>query len=181
MEHLSFDIICRIADRAIAQSEMDLHLTHLKFCQTCRQEIEMQRSIIKVSREAKLINPSNSFTQGVLDVIMPSKKKWYEWLLHNMSNVIAMALVLTFLGYIFSITDTSSFQNDKPSKVKPVLDFLKNIQISSQQLSSYLTPKFPVQSLNVPHTHTILFALLAIILLVFIDRIAGYFFRQIKA
>jgi hypothetical protein len=157
-------------------------LTHWKSCQSCQQEIELQRSIVKISRKAQLVNPSNSFTQSVLDVIIPSqKKRWYEWLLHNMGNVIAMASVLTFLGYIFSITDTSAIQNDKPMKVKPIIEFLKIIQEGSQQLGSYLTPKFPIQNLGTSHTHTLVFALLAIILLVFIDRIAGHFFRQLKA
>jgi hypothetical protein len=182
MEHLSFDIICRIADGDMPQDEIELHLTHWKSCQSCQQEIELQRSIVKVSREAQLVNPTNSFTQSVLDVIIPSqKKRWYEWLLHNMGNVIAMASVLAFLGYIFSITDTSAFQNDKPTKVKPILEFVKIIQEGSQQLGSFLTAKFLIQSSGASHTHTIVFALLALVLIVFIDRIAGHFFRQLKA
>jgi hypothetical protein len=181
MEHLSFDNICRIADGNMPQNEMELHLTHWKSCQSCQQEIELQRSIVKASRKIQLINPSNSFTQSVLDVIMPSqKKRWYEWLLHNMGNVIAMASVLAFLGYIFSITDNSAFQNDKPSKAKPVMEFVKIIQEGSQQLSNYLTPKFPVQNSGASHVHTVVFAMLAIVILVFIDRIAGHFFRQLK-
>jgi hypothetical protein len=181
MEHLSFDIICKIADGDMLQSEIELHLTHWKSCQSCQQEIELQRSIVKVSRKAQLVNPSNSFTQSVLDVIIPSqKKRWYEWLLHNMGNVIAMASVLAFLVYIFSITGTSAFQNDKPTKVKPILEFLKIIQEGSQQLGSYLTSKFPIHNLGASHTHTIVFALLAIVLLAFIDRIVGHFFRQLK-
>ena len=182
MEHLSFDTICRIADGDMPQGELELHLDHWKSCQSCQQEIELQQSIVKVSRKAQLINPKNSFTQSVLDVIIPSqKKRWYEWLLHNMGNVIAMASVLAFLGYIFSITDTSAFENDKSTKVKPVIEFLKIIQDGSQQLVSYLTPKFPIHNLGAQHTHTIVFALLAIVLLAFIDRIAGHFFRQLKA
>jgi hypothetical protein len=114
--------------------------------------------------------------------VHPSQKKmWYEWLLHNMGNVIAMASVLAFFVYIFSITGTSAFQSDKPTKVKPILEFLKIIQEGSQQLGSYLTQKFPIHNLGASHTHTIVFALLAIALLVFIDRIAGHFFRQLKA
>jgi hypothetical protein len=182
MEHLSFNIICRIADGDMPQSEIELHLNHWKSCQSCQQEIELQRSIVKVSHKAQLVNPSNSFTQSVLDVIIPSqKKRWYEWLLHNMGNVIAMASVLAFLGYIFSITDNSAFQNDKPSKAKPVMEFVKIIQEGSQQLSNYLTPKFLIQSSGASHAHTFVFALLALVLLVFIDRIAGHLFRRLKA
>jgi len=182
MEHLSFDIICRMADGDMPQSEMELYLTHLKSCQYCQREIEIQRLIVKVSRKAQFVSPSNSFTQSILDVIIHSqKKKWYEWLLHNMGNVIAMASVLAFLGYIFSITDTGTFQNDKPPKVKSIFEFVKLIQEGSHQLGSFLTQKFSTQSLGTSHTHTIIFALLALVLLVFIDRIAGHFFRQLKA
>jgi len=182
MEHIPFDVICRIADGDMPQGELELYLDHWKTCQSCQQEIELQRSIEKVSRKAQLINPSNSFTQSVLDVIIPSqKKRWYEWLLQNMGNIIAMASVLSFLGYIFSITSISTFQNDKPIKVNPVLGILNIIQESSQQLGNYLTPKFPIQNLGVSHTNTIVFALLAIVLLAFIDRIAGHFFRQLRA
>ncbi len=182
MEHLSFDIICRIADGDMSQSEIELYLTHWKSCQSCQQEIELQRSIVKVSRKAQLVNPSNSFVKNILDVILPSqRKRWYEWLLHNMGNVIAMASVLAFLAYIFSITDIGAFQNDKSTEVKLILEFLKIIQDGSQQIGNYLTPKFPIQNIGAFHMHTIVFALLAIILLVFIDRIAGHFFRHLKA
>jgi hypothetical protein len=182
MEHLSFDIICKIADGDMPQSEMESYLAHGKSCQSCQQEIELQRSIIKVSHMVQLVYPSNSFTQSVLDVIVPSqKKRWYEWLLHNMGNIIAMASVLAFLVYIFSITDTGTFQNNKPTKVGPILEFLKIIQDGSQQLGSYLTPKFPIQNSDASQTHTIVYTLLAIVLLVFIDRIAGHFFHQLKA
>jgi hypothetical protein len=182
MEHLSFDIICRIADGDIPQNEIELHFTHLKSCQTCQQEVELQRSIVRVSQQVRLVNPSTNFTQNVLDEVIPSqKKRWYGWLLNNTGNVIAMALALAFFWYIFSIIDTYAFKNDNSTKIKPVIEFFKIIQMGSQQLGSYLTPKFPIQNLGASHTHSIIFALLAIVLLVFIDRIADHFFRRMKA
>jgi len=181
MKHLSFDIICRISDGDIPQSEIELHLTHLKSCQACQKEVELQRSIVRVSQQVRLVNPSTNFTQNVLDVIIPSRKKrWYERLLYNMGNVIVMALALAFFWYIFSVIDTHAFKNDNPTKIKPVIEFIKIIQTGSQQLGSYLTPKFPAQNLGVSHSQTIVFALLAIVLLVIIDKIAGHFFRRMK-
>jgi hypothetical protein len=182
MEHLSFETICSIADGNISQGEMESHLTHWRSCQYCQKEVELQRSIVQTSRKVQLINPSNNFTRSILDVIIPSqKKKRYEWLLRNMGNIIAMTSVLTFLGYVFSIADFRAFQNDAPSKVSPILDFIKVTQEASRQFTSYLTSKFLSQNLNTSHIHTIIFALLAIVLLVFIDRIAGHFFRRLKA
>jgi hypothetical protein len=180
MEHLSFDIICRIADGDKPQNLNESCLTHLQSCRPCQQEIELQRSIIKVSHDAKLVNPSKRFTQNVLDVISPSgKKKWYEGLLHNMGNIIAMASVLTFLMYIFSITNTSISQNDRPSNAKSVIEFVKIIQDSGRLLTDFLTSKLTTQSSEASDTNTIFVAFLAIVLLVFIDRIANRFIRKL--
>jgi hypothetical protein len=181
MEHLSFEIICRIADGDIQQDELAAYSTHLSSCQVCQQEIALQKSIIKVSRQTQLINPSNEFIQNVLDVVNPSKKKkWYEWILQNMGNMIAMAAVLTFLGYVFSMTENGPYQTNKPTIVEPMLDFFKVIQNGSNQFVKYITQKPHLQSMASPQTNTIGFALLAIALLVFIDQIANYFMRQSK-
>jgi hypothetical protein len=182
MEHLSIDIICRIADGDIQQNEMAVHLTHLNSCRSCQREVELQRSIVKVSRHAQLINPSSDFAKNVLDAVIPSKKKrWFELILHNLGNIIAMASVLTFLGYIFSITENSPLQSDKPARGEPVLEFFRIIQDGGKQLSNYLMQKTNIQGTDALQSHTIVFALLAIILLVFIDQVAGHFFRRSKA
>ncbi len=182
MNHLSFDVICRIADGDIPQSEIELYLIHLKSCQTCQKEVELQKSIVRISQKIQLVKPSINFTQNVLNDVIPSKKKkWYEWILNNMGNVIAMALALAFFWYAFSFTDAHAFKNNSPTKIEPVIEFVKIIQIGSQQLSGYLTPKIHPQNVDVSHSQTITFALLAIVLLVIIDRIAGHFFHRIKA
>jgi hypothetical protein len=182
MEHLSFEIICRIADGEINQNEMAVHLSHWNSCRSCQHEVELQRSIIKISRQTQLINPSTGFAQNVLDAVIPSKKKiWYKWILHNLGNMIAMTSVLTFLWYIFSITANGPFQNNKPTTVGPILDFFKIIQSGSNQFVKFLTSKSHIQGIETSQTSTIAFALLAIILLVFIDHIADHFFRHSKA
>ena len=181
MEHLPFDIICRIADAELEHDDMVVHLEHWKACRSCQREVELQQSIVKVTRQSKLVSLSANFSQSVLDTIIPSRKKrWYEWVLHNLGNIISMTLVLAFLGYVFSVTETSTFQNDRQTKVGPISEFFKIVQDGSHQLGTYLTPKFPVQAQNGSQSHTIFFALLAIVLLVFIDQIAGYFFKRSK-
>ena len=181
MEHLSFDIICRIADGELKQVEMELWLTHLNSCTSCQKEVELQKSILKVSRQTQLIYPSDSFTRNVLEAIIPTKKKrWYQWILHIMGNTIAMAAVLTFLWYIFSMTENSSFQYKKPTTVEPILNLFKIIQNGYNQFVQYLTTKSPIHGLETSQTSTIGFALLAIVLLVLIDQIADYYFRRSK-
>lgn len=179
MEHLSFDIICRIADGDLKQIEITEQLMHWKSCLSCQREVELQRSIINISRQANLINPSKDFAQNVLDTVIPNKKgRWYKWILHNLGNMIAMTSVLTFLGYVFSMTENSPFQNNKPTTVEPILDSFKIIQNGTNQFVKYLTSKSHVQGIETSQSNTIVFALLAIILLVFIDHIADHFFHR---
>jgi len=181
MEHLPFDVICRIADGNLEHDGMTGHVEHWKSCRLCQREVELQQSIINVLRQSQLISPSSNFSQNVLDTIIPSRKKrWYEWILLNMGNIISMTLVLAFLGYVFSVTETGTYHNDKQTKVGPISEFLKIIQDGSRQLGTYLTPKFPVHAHNTTQTHTIIFALLAVILLVFIDKIAVHFLQRSK-
>jgi hypothetical protein len=181
MEHLSFDIICRIADGELKQIEMELWLTHLNSCPSCQKEVELQKSILTVSRLTQLINPSVNFTQNVLEAVIPTKKKkWYLWILHNLGNTIAMAVVLSFLWYIFSITENSPLQNNKPTTIEPILNFFKIIQNGCNQFVQYLTPKSPLHGIETSQTTTIGFALLAIVLLAIIDQIANYYFRKSK-
>jgi hypothetical protein len=97
-----------------------------------------------------------------------------------MGNIIAMASVLSFMGYIFSVTGNSPFQEETPSKVTPIMQFFKIFQDGSKQLGSYLVQKSHLQGLETSHTNTIAFAFLAILLLVFIDKIAGHFFYRSK-
>jgi hypothetical protein len=179
MEHISFDIICRLADDDMDQSEMAIIAAHLKSCQSCQREVDLQRSITRATGQTPLVNPSHQFTQNVLEHIAPSqKKKLYEWMLHNMGNIFAMSLVLGFLGYVLSVTGTAPIQNDKTSKIEPILGFLKVVQDNSHQIGSYFMSKFTAHAANTSQTHVSFYALLAIILLVFIDKIAGYFFQR---
>ena len=181
MEHLSFEIICRIADGEINQDEMEAWFVHLNSCPSCQKEVELQKSILGISRQTRLVHPSVNFTQNVIEAILPTKKKrWYLRILHNMGNAIAMGAVLTFLWFVFTMTDNNSPQNNKPSTVEPILNFLKIIQQGSHQFVQFLTPKSPVHGLESAQTSTIGFALLAIVLLVVIDYIADYFFRRSK-
>jgi hypothetical protein len=180
MDHLSLDIICRIADGEIHSSEMEVYISHWKACSSCQQEVDLQRSMMKVTQQARLINPTSQFTRNVLDSLIPSKKRWYEWILHNLGNIIAMTSVLTFLGYLFSAAGNSPLPNQNLTNVGPILDYFKIFQNSSKQLGSYLVQKSHVQIVDPSQTNTIAFALLAIFLLVFIDKIAGHFLYRSK-
>ena len=181
MHHLPFTTICRIADGDVAQDELVTYMDHVRDCRTCQQEIELQKSMVRISHEARLAQPSVDFTQNVLDTINPSRqRRWYVWMLHNLGNIIAMVSVLTFLGYVFSQTETPSIQNEQSVKTNPIMDSFKFLQDGSHQVGQYLLSKIKIQGMNTSHPYTIYFALLAIIILVFIDRIATHFFRHYK-
>ncbi len=177
MEHLSFEIICRIADGDLKQNEIIEYLNHYKLCKHCHREIELQQSILELSRKMELINPSDNFERNILSAIIPTKKKiLYEWILRNLGNIFAMALILAFLGYVFSVAQIGSFQNGTQVQIKHYPEFIKIINDGSNQISTYFTARLLVQAATSSQIRIIVYSLFAIILLVFIDQIAGHFF-----
>ena len=99
MEHLSFEIICRIADGDIKQNEMAKIFDSFGIpARSCQQEVELQRSICKSFATINTYQPFRIILHKTfsMNIIPSQKKKWYEWILHNMGNIIAMASVLAF-------------------------------------------------------------------------------------
>jgi hypothetical protein len=180
MEHIPIELICRIADGDVPPDEIAAYLTHLESCRVCEKEIELQRSMLKISQKVPLINPGSNFTGNIIDIISPSKKKWYERFFLNISNVIAMASVLAFIGYVYSITDAGGFQANLKATSGPVSNFFKIFQDGSRLIGSYLTSKISLQSIGLSNLNTIVFALLAIILLIFTDKIIQHFLNRQK-
>jgi hypothetical protein len=178
MKHLSYDLICKIADGVSLDGLAD-YSAHLKSCKVCQREVELQRSIVVTSRRANLVNPSQNFTKNVLEILHPSKKnRWYDRLLQNMGNVIAMTSVLAFLAYIFSVASSSGLQIDKPSDSKLVAEATKYIAEGTRQIANFLTPKAILTKSGEFHIQTIIFGFIAFAVLLFIDRIAQGFFRR---
>ncbi|GEM_PF-2556723 len=172
MNHLPFEVICRIADGDDCEG-LPEYFIHLKSCKVCQREVELQRSIIAASRKAKLMNPPQNFTKDVLEVIHPFiKNYWYDRILQNMGNVIAMASVLAFLAYIFSLASSSGLQMDKPSDSKLVAEMMRFIIGGTRQITDFFSPKAIIAKSGEAHSNTILFGFIAIAVLLFLDKVA---------
>ena len=182
MDHLSFEMICRIADRRAEPIEEVRAQAHLEQCVRCRREVELQQSIVKASRLTASARVSSDFTKKTLAAILPQKgKKWYEKLLQNMGNIIALALVLGFLGYISSITSGDKTQIFFPTGDDIVAKSLKALSDVSHQFLAYFHSNVAVKYANTGQTNTIVFGLLAIFILAVVDRLIQHFFRRLEA
>jgi hypothetical protein len=179
MKHIPFEIICRIADGVVSESELTRYLSHFETCKICEAEVHFQRTLVKTSKLIKLIIPSQGFKEEILENISPTKKvSWYSKLLQNMGNVIAMAAVLAFLAYIFSLANSSGLQIDKPTDSKVVSEFIKLIQDGNQKFTNLLILKLPKTSQSHNQTNTLTIAFLAFALLLLVDRITQLFLRR---
>jgi hypothetical protein len=179
MNHLPFEIICRIADKDIPQNEMMPYNLHLESCKSCKREIEIQKTILSSAKQAQLADTSANFTENILKVIVPSqKRKLSEWLLHNMGNIIAMVSVLAFLGYVYLTVQKGDFHIEQSKSQTPISEISKIVQEGSSQFISLLKSKLSIPEMGKSHANIIIFVLIAIGLLAFIDRITQYFIRR---
>jgi hypothetical protein len=180
MNHILFDQICQIADDQTSKVDV-ASLIHAKSCSVCQKEIALQRALIVSAKKASLLFPSAEFTQNLLRVIQPSKQThWYDRILQNMGNVIAMAAVLAFLVYIFSVAGSVGIQVDKPTDSKIVSELSKIAQNGSHQLVQLFKVKFPQTQRDQSQSHILIVAFLTLVILWAFDRIFLYFQRKAR-
>jgi hypothetical protein len=178
MNHIPYTIICDIADNA-TNSIDTVYRLHIEVCKKCQAEVALQKKIITIGRSSIAHHLSPQFSQQVLRVINPkSKKHWWESALLNIGNLIAMVSVLALLSYIFTVASNSGLQVDKPSDSTVVKEMIKFVQHGSHELIKLLTWKVaPVVA--PPHTSNVaLFAILAVSVLMFFDKILSFLFRR---
>ena len=181
MEHIPLDIICKIADEKVEEKNIDQYLAHLEQCKICQKEVELQRSILKTSRNMPLINPSKTFTDNVLSEIIPAgKKKWYEWMLNNMGNVFAMVSVVVFLVYVLSITKYTDLNQEPLNKNTQITEIMKGFKDISLSIYEYMSSKIEIPPSMFSGMGTIPFALIAIILLILFDQILSNLLKNRK-
>ena len=179
MDHIPFEQLCSIADGEMTEPELGLLREHLDACPSCQREIELQKSIIKIYRQSKLINPSTNFNRKVMETANPGKKKdWLNQLLQNMGNLIVMVLVLGFLGYIYSLTSAGTSTQTQSSNIEEIGKILSFIRDINHQCISYITRQVPDSQNNALNGQTGLSVVLAIIVLGLIDRIILFFIQK---
>ncbi|MBN1397486.1 MAG: hypothetical protein JXA06_05580 [Bacteroidetes bacterium] len=181
MEHIPLDIICKIADEKAEEKELDQYLAHIEQCKICQKEVELQRSILKISRNKPLVTPSKTFTDNVLSEVIPAgKKKWYEWMLNNMGNVFAMVSVIAFLVYVLSLTENTDLNQEPSNKNTQITEIMKSFKDISLSIYEYFNKSINIPDFPISGMGTLSFALIAIIILVFIDQILSKFLKRLK-
>ena len=98
-----------------------------------------------------------------------------------MGNIIALTMVLGFLGYISSITSGDKTQIFFPTGEDLVAKSLKALSDVSHQFLAYFQSNVAAKYASTGQTNTIVFGLLAIFVLVAIDRVIQHFFRRLEA
>lgn len=178
MNHLTFEVICHLADDSSFDAHMSEYLQHLHSCPQCQAEVNFQRSIKKVTRKVGFVQPSAEFAKQVLESIgYGKKKKWYEGLLNNAGNILALTGTLLLLGYIYSQTGSENYQSGQLTN-NIFSDTYRIIQNKFQQYIGLVSindlyTKNGVFSNNIP-----LLTFLAIAILVLADWIIGRFVRH---
>jgi hypothetical protein len=178
MNHIPYTLICLIADGDTLNVGPE-HFSHLGTCKKCRAEVDLQKRIISISRASATVLPSSKFTRNVMEAVNPNKKKhWWENVVQNMGNVIAMGSVLALLLYVFSVASKFGIQVDKPTDSTIAKDLLTILDKCSHQIVILLSPK-PIPRLAFQHNpNVVLFAILAVIILLFFDKILKSIFHR---
>jgi hypothetical protein len=100
MNHLTTIEVFQIVDDTIANGVRTKIFAHLEVCPRCRQEVELQRTLLRIARSAPTVKPSAQLTSRVLELVAPrSKKTWSTRVVNNLSNFIALGIVLSVLWY----------------------------------------------------------------------------------
>jgi anti-sigma factor RsiW len=170
MEHIPIEIICRMADNDIAGAEMHRYAAHMAECRKCRQEVALQQSIMRVARSRNLPQPSAGFTDNILKAIAPSgAKRWYEQLLNNMGNMIAVAAVLVFLAFVFSSTSTMFGSS---ARATPENEIVKSAREGIDAFSALVLAKLHSPVWSSPFARSLAMVMVGVAFLVLIDRLA---------
>jgi anti-sigma factor RsiW len=121
MSHLTTSEILQITDGTIANGQRTTLVSHLDACPRCRQEVEFQRNLERVARNAPLETPSRDFTSRVIRQVAPhAKKSLVSKIVDSLGNIIAMGLVLTVIWYVVN-TSGASGESRQPSMLGQVI------------------------------------------------------------
>jgi hypothetical protein len=176
MEHLSYEVLCRMADGTLPQETLRTSMMHVRTCPLCAKEIELQRSILQAARAIPQSDPDSHFTEDVLNRLLPFKpKKWYEGFLKNGGALVTVAVFLVLLGSLYILLEFNPFQADEQMQFHRILGILNSFQGSLRQWSNDLLRGLCLKELQI-----FIWVILALMALAFVDRIVGQLFHQFK-
>ncbi len=179
MEHLSFETVCRIADGEVDESLLS-HRKHLETCPKCRHEVDLQQSIRSAARQMPLPDVSPAFNTIIMSRILPVKK-WgiREHVSHAAGYIVAGSWVLVFLGILFYALQSGGSSSPKTATSQNMGKFLKIFSDANHQIVHTFSQTISSKS---PDESVLKFSaliLLAIIVLMFVDKLLHSFFRSL--
>lgn len=184
MNHLSTIEIFQIVDDTIANGVRTNIFAHLELCPRCRQEVEMQRRLLRVARSAPTVKPSAELTSRVLDIVAPrSKKTWSTRVVNNLSNFIALGIVLSVVWYAV-ISPAPISGSAQPSvfsdAVKTYIDYYSRARdfVSREQVRLVGEP---AKTQPTKSEHVMLMTVASLLILILVDRFVVRRFTRIRS
>lgn len=168
----SAEIADREADKNLLQYQ-----EHLDKCPNCRYEIVLQRSIRIAARQVPLADPAPMFNTRIMSIILPVKK-WgiREHVFHAVGYFITGAWILAFFGILFYTFQSGITFSSEPAAVQQLSKFLKIFSGASDQISHTLMRIVLFRSSDVSVLKFSALILLALVILIFVDKLLGSLF-----
>lgn len=173
MNHLTTIEIFQVVDDTIANGVRTKIFAHLELCLRCRQEVELQRRLLRVAKSAPLTRPSAELRTRVLDIVAPRPRKtWITRIVNNLGNVIAMAMVLTVVWYA-ATAPAASGGTAKPSvfseAVKSYLEYYSRARsfVAREQVR---VMGEPTKTQPTKNDNIALMTIVSVLILVGVDR-----------
>jgi hypothetical protein len=183
MSHLSPIEVFQIVDETTANGERTRIVAHLEICARCRQEVELQRRILRVSKSASLVRPSEKLRSNVLDIVAPRpRKNLVTLVVNNLGNVLAMAMVLTVVWFAAN-SPVPAAESGKPSifadAVKVYLEYYSRARDLVTREEVRLVGE-PAKSVPTGSGNVMLMTVVSVLILVAADRFVVRRFLRIR-
>lgn len=127
MNHLTNSQIQKFADGTGDYLSQSTLTKHLAVCVACRNEVEMQKAIMRSAKRASSPVVSRSFTKRVMKVVHPTKfDAMKKWVADNVASMAAMTGVLAVISWVLL--------TDEKSEMNPIFSELKKISVDMSPL-----------------------------------------------
>jgi anti-sigma factor RsiW len=173
MTHLTTHQLLQFIDGTLDYASQAQCTSHLAVCARCRKEVDLQKSIAKVSRSQRLVKAPGTFTQRVMARVAPKiRPTWRSRLVDNLGNVFAMAMVLAFLGYAISTPSMFNVQKEtsQPSAFSKTITGAYESVIKALSVRTTEAAQKVTVSSDAEQTRVFVLTLISILILVVIDQ-----------
>jgi len=173
MTHLTTKQVLQFVDGTLDYAAQAQCTSHLAVCPQCRKEVDLQKAIAKVSRTQPLVRASATLVRQVMARVAPNRQvTWKTKLVDNLGNVIAMTLVLAFMGYAITSPSLFHVQQETPQQsviVKTVVDAYNSVAKSISERANVATQKVALAP-DSERSKALLLTLVSFLILISLDQ-----------